>query len=48
MYGLVKTLKTDDGKEIKLVGNALTFIFIKAIWRDLLRILWHLQKPMPM
>lgn len=37
MYGLVKTLKTDDGKEIKLVGNALTFIIYKSYFgRDLL------------
>lgn len=37
MYGLVKTLKTDDGKEIKLVGNALTFILYKSYFgRDLL------------
>ncbi len=37
MYGLVKTLKTDDGKEIKLVGNAMTFIIYKSYFgRDLL------------
>ena len=37
MYGLVKTLKTDDGREIKLVGNALTFILYKSYFgRDLL------------
>ena len=37
MYGLVKTLKTDDGKEIKLVGNALSFIIYKSYFgRDLL------------
>jgi len=37
MYGLVKTLKTDDGKEIKLVGNAFTFILYKSYFgRDLL------------
>jgi hypothetical protein len=37
MYGLVKTLKTDDGREIKLIGNALTFILYKSYFgRDLL------------
>ena len=37
MYGFVKTLKTDEGKEIKLVGNALTFILYKSYFgRDLL------------
>ena len=37
MYGLVKTLKTDYGKEIKLVGNAMTFILYKSYFgRDLL------------
>jgi len=37
MYGLVKTLKADDGKEFKLVGNALTFILYKSYFgRDLL------------
>lgn len=37
MYGLVKTLKTDDGNEIKLVGNAMTFILYKSYFgRDLL------------
>ena len=32
MYGLVKTLKTDDGREIKFVGNGLTLFYIKAIF----------------
>jgi len=37
MYGLVKTLKADDGREIKLVGNAMTFILYKSYFgRDLL------------
>jgi hypothetical protein len=37
MFGLVKTLKTDEGREIKLVGNALTFIIYKSYFgRDLL------------
>ena len=37
MYGLVKTLKADDGREIKLAGNALTFILYKSYFgRDLL------------
>lgn len=37
MTGLVKTLKTDDGKEIKLAGNAMTFILYKSYFgRDLL------------
>lgn len=36
-YGLVKTLKTDDDQEIKLVGNALTYIIYKSYFgRDLL------------
>lgn len=36
-YGLVKTLQTDDGQSIKLVGNALTFIIYKSYFgRDLL------------
>lgn len=36
-YGLIKTLKTNDGEEIKLCGNALTFILYKSYFgRDLL------------
>ena len=35
-YGLIKTIKTDD-EEIKLCGNAMTFIFYKSYFgRDLL------------
>ncbi len=35
-YGLIKTIKTDDG-EIKLCGNAMTFILYKSYFgRDLL------------
>ena len=29
-YGLIKTIKTDDGEEIKLCGNAFTFILYKS------------------
>jgi hypothetical protein len=37
MYGLVKTMRDGDGREIKLVGNALTFVIYKSYFgRDLL------------
>ena len=29
-YGLIKTIKTEDGEEIKLCGNAFTFILYKS------------------
>lgn len=36
-YGLVKTIKLNDGEELKLCGNALTFILYKSYFgRDLL------------
>lgn len=36
-YGLIKTIKTSDGEEIKLCGNALTFILYKSYFgKDLL------------
>ena len=36
-YGLIKTIKTNDGEEIKLCGNAMTFILYKSYFgRDLL------------
>lgn len=36
-YGLVKTLKLNDNEEIKLCGNALTFILYKSYFgKDLL------------
>lgn len=36
-YGLIKTIKTNDGEEIKLCGNALTFILYKSYFgKDLL------------
>ena len=36
-YGLIKTIKTDDGEEIKLCGNAFTFILYKSYFgKDLL------------
>jgi hypothetical protein len=37
MYGLVKTMRDGDGREIKLAGSALTFILYKSYFgRDLL------------
>ena len=36
-YGLVKTIKLNDGEDLKLCGNALTFILYKSYFgRDLL------------
>ena len=36
-YGLIKTIKTEDGEEIKLCGNAFTFILYKSYFgKDLL------------
>lgn len=36
-YGLIKTIKTEDGEELKLCGNAFTFILYKSYFgRDLL------------
>jgi hypothetical protein len=36
-YGLVKTLQTPDGEELKLCGNALTFVLYKSYFgRELL------------
>lgn len=36
-YGLIKTIKLNDGEELKLCGNALTFILYKSYFgRDLL------------
>lgn len=36
-YGMIKTLKVSDDEELKLCGNALTFILYKSYFgRDLL------------
>lgn len=36
-YGLIKTIKTEDGEELKLCGNAFTFILYKSYFgKDLL------------
>lgn len=36
-YGLIKTIKLNDGEELKLCGNAMTFILYKSYFgRDLL------------